>query len=105
MIVSSVPGEATQNALAQSSHIDYRLLGIEFEEDTATKLGFAVPLSDPMGRFDLLFDNDVESTILYGDHTYKVVYKGVERPYLMVKVGKRVVPEFVARKASGRPIK
>ncbi|MDR0551927.1 MAG: hypothetical protein LBG72_07920 [Spirochaetaceae bacterium] len=103
-IDTNTPGAAGYNELAQVSHVNFRVLGIEFEGETTTKIGFAVPLANPDGFFDLLFDDDDTGTIEYGPHIYRVIYKGADRPYLMVKVARNIVREELIRKASGKPL-
>lgn len=104
VIERNTPGYAALNMLTESAHINYRVLGILFEDSSTSKLGFAVDLADPEGKFGILFDNNEDSLIQYGNHVYRVTYKGEERPYLMVKIGKDIVTEEMFRYASGRKI-
>lgn len=104
VIDKETPGVAALNMLTESAHINYRVLGILFEDSSTNKLGFAVDLGDPEGKFGILFDNNEDGLIRYGNYMYRVVYKGEERPYLMVKIGKNILTESLSRKASGRKI-
>ena len=104
VIGPKTPGFASANMFAQASYINYRVLGIEFEEATDNQIGFAVILSDPEGRFDILFDEEEEGIIRYAGYRYRVTYSGQDRPFLMVKVAKNLVKEEYFRKAEGRRI-
>jgi hypothetical protein len=104
VIGAKTPGFASANMFAQASYINYRVLGIEFEEATDNQIGFAVVLSDPEGRFDILFDDEEEGIIRYAGYRYRVTYAGQERPFLMVKVAKNLIKEEYHRKAEGRKI-
>jgi hypothetical protein len=104
VIEPKTPGAAALNMLAEASYVNYRVLGIVFEDSSTSKVGFAVDLADPEGRFDILLDDEEEGTIQYGNHIYRVVYSGDERPYLKVRIGKNIIREDLYRKASGRPI-
>jgi hypothetical protein len=104
-ISHKTPGLASFNApITDTSYINYRVLGIEFEDEDNTKVGFAVPLSRPDGRFYMLFDDEENGAVLYGDNVYRVGYLGDERPYLLVRLARDTVHEELIRKASGRPI-
>jgi hypothetical protein len=98
-------GVATVNTLTQAKFVNYQALGIEFEDDPAKKLYFAAPLADPEGHFEILFhDNNVEGIIIYGGNEYRTFYKGDDKPYLMVRVGRNVISEDLYRKVVGRAI-
>jgi hypothetical protein len=100
-----VSGVATISTLTQAMFVNYQALAIEFEEDPGKKLYFAAPLADPESRFEILFhDNNVEGIIIYGENEYRAFYKGADKPFLMVKVGRNVISEDLYRKVVGRAI-
>jgi hypothetical protein len=68
--------------------VTYQLLGISFEDGEGRVIGFAVMASNPDGTFDMLFDDEVSASVLYEGKLYRALYKGDERPYLSVKLGK-----------------
>ncbi|MDR3302303.1 MAG: hypothetical protein LBT01_07235 [Spirochaetaceae bacterium] len=68
--------------------ITYQLLGVSFEEGDGREIGFAVVASNPDGTFDMLFDDEITASVLYEGKLYRALYKGDERPYLMVRLGK-----------------
>jgi hypothetical protein len=67
--------------------VTYQLLGVSFEEGEGREIGFAVLTSNNDGTFDMLLDDELSSSVLYEGKLYRVVYKGEERPYLMVRLG------------------
>ena len=101
-ISSKIQGAETFNVFMQLEFVNYHVLGIEFEEDSDVKVGFAVDLRDPEGRFYLQFDDDATRTLRYGAYDYYVKYSGKERPCLMIKIGRNVVQESLRRKAQGK---
>jgi hypothetical protein len=103
-ISRKTPGTAGFNEPITMEYINYRVLGIEFEDETNTKVGFAALLSDPEGRFYMQLDDEANGTMLYGDNEYRVTFMGDEWPYLLVRVARDVVHEELIRNASGRPI-
>jgi hypothetical protein len=66
----------------------FRLLGVSFEEGEGREIGFAVLATNPDGTFDMLFDDELTGSVLYEGKLYRAQYKGDERPYLMVRLGK-----------------
>jgi hypothetical protein len=68
--------------------VSYQLLGVSFEDGGGREIGFAVMTSNPDGTFDMLFDDEVTASVLYEGKLYRAIYKGEERPYLSVKLGK-----------------
>lgn len=83
--------EAEAKVLANTPSVTFRLLGVSFEEPSETRqIGFAASMLSTDGTFNILFDDENSNSILYDGKLYHVVYKGEERPYLMVKLGKAV---------------
>jgi hypothetical protein len=72
----------------ENAVLTYQLLGVSFEDNENCEIGFAAMTANPDGTFDMLFDDEAAGSILYEGKLYKAIYKGEERPYLNVRLGK-----------------
>jgi hypothetical protein len=80
-------------------------LEICFEEDDNKKIIFRQQGPGSDRKLYIVYDDPVGRTINYGGELYKVEYSGQERPYLRVKVYKRLSERTKLRWVRGRRVK
>jgi hypothetical protein len=93
-VVKSYDADENSGILSQALVSDanptvtYQLLGVSFEDGEGREIGFAVLTANADGTFDMLFDDEITQEVLYEGKMYRALYKGDEKPYLTVRIGK-----------------
>jgi hypothetical protein len=94
-------GLCKYNKVSDLGRVSYRLIGINFDATLPDLIGFLADSDSSSARFYLAFDDDAAKTIQYEGHTYKVVYSGDERPFLVAKIAKEMAGKAQTVQATG----